>query len=56
MEDMGMTDTQFKGFISFLLDDIQEVQEKLEKETLTDEKVKEKVKKIADKLEQIMKD
>lgn len=56
MEDMGMTDTQFKGFISFLLDDIQEVQKKLDDETLQNEEVREKVKKIADKLERIMKD
>lgn len=54
MEDMGMTDTQFKGFVSFLLDDIEEVYERLEKETLQDQAVKEKVKKIADKLERIM--
>ena len=56
METMGMTDTQFKGCVSFLLDDVEEVYERLEKETLQDQEVKEKVKKIADKLERIMKD
>ena len=56
MDTMGMTDTQFKGFVSFLLDDVEEVYERLEKQTLKDQEGKEKVKKISDKLERIMND
>lgn len=56
MDTMGMTDTQFKGFVSFLLDDVEDVYKKLEKEQLQDEEIKEKVKRIADKLARIMQD
>lgn len=55
MNEMGMTDTQFKGFISFLLGDIQDIQKKIDKETLEDEEIKEKLKAVIYKLDQIMK-
>ncbi len=44
---MGMTDSQFKGFVRFLLDDIKEVLE-----NMSDGKEKEKLQKVADNLQQ----
>lgn len=32
MEDMGMTDKQFNGFIRFLIDDLQEAREESDEE------------------------
>lgn len=48
---MGMTDSQFNGFIRFVLDDIKEVLE-----TMTDGKEKEKLQKVADNLQQTLED
>lgn len=48
---MGMTDSQFKGFIRFVLDDIKEVLE-----SLGDGKEKEKLQKVADNLQQTLED
>lgn len=48
---MGMTDSQFKGFVSFVLDDIREVLE-----TLEDGKEKAKLQKVADNLQQTLED
>lgn len=48
---MGLTDSQFKGFIRFVLDDIREVLE-----TLSDGKEKEKLQKVADNLQQTLED
>ena len=48
---MGMSDSQFKGFIRFLLDDIEEVIE-----TLPNGKEKEKLQKVADNLQQTLED
>ena len=48
---MGMTDSQFKGFIRFLLDDIEEVIE-----TLPNGKEKEKLQKVADNLQKTLED
>jgi hypothetical protein len=48
---MGMTDSQFKGFVSFVLDDIKEVLE-----TLEEGKEKEKLKKVASNLQQTLED
>ena len=43
---MGMTDSQFNGFIRFVLDDIKEVLE-----NMSDGKEKEKLQKVADNLQ-----
>ena len=48
---MGMTDSQFKGFVRFVLDDIKEVLE-----TLDEGKEKEKLKKVASNLQQTLED
>lgn len=48
---MGMTASQFKGFVSFVLDDIKEVLE-----TLEEGKEKEKLKKVASNLQQTLED
>lgn len=48
---MGMTDSQFKGFVRFLLDDIIEVIE-----TIPDGKEKDKLQKVADNLQQTLED
>lgn len=48
---MGMTDSQFKGFIRFLLDDIVEILE-----TMQDSKEKEKLQRVADNLQQTLED
>lgn len=48
---MGMTDSQFTGFIRFVLDDIKEVLE-----NLPDGKEKEKLQKVADNLQQTLED
>lgn len=49
---MGMTDSQFKGFIRFVLDDINEVLEILEDGTVE----KAKLQKVADNLQQTLED
>ncbi len=49
---MGMTDSQFKGFVRFVLDDIKEVLAGLEDGT----KEKEKLQKVADNLQQTLED
>ena len=48
---MGMSDSKFKGFIRFLLDDIEEVIE-----TLPNGKEKEKLQKVADNLQKTLED
>lgn len=48
---MSMTDSQFKGFVRFVLDDIKEVLERLE-----DGKEKDKLQKVADNLQQTLED
>ena len=48
---MGMTDSQFKGFVMFVLDDIKEVLE-----NMPDSKEKEKLQKVADNLQQTLED
>lgn len=48
---MGMTDSQFKGFIRFLLDDLTEMQEEQDPE-----KVKEKLTKVVDNLQKTLED
>ena len=48
---MGPSDSQFKGFIRFLLDDIEEVIE-----TLPNGKEKEKLQKVADNLQKTLED
>lgn len=49
---MAMTDSQFKGFVRFVLDDIREVLENLEDGS----KEKEKLQKVADNLQQTLED
>ena len=49
---MGMTDSQFKGFIGFVLDDIKEMLENLEDGS----KEKDKLQKVADNLQQTLED
>ena len=48
---MGMTDSQFKGFVIFVLDDIKEVLE-----NMPDSKEKEKLQRVADNLQQTLED
>lgn len=48
---MGMTDSQFKGFVRFVLDDIKEVLE-----NMPEGKEKEKLQKVADNLQQTLED
>lgn len=48
---MSMTDSQFKGFVRFVLDDIEEVLE-----NMPDSKEKEKLQKVADNLQQTLED
>ncbi len=48
---MAMTDSQFKGFVRFVLDDINEVLE-----NMPDGKEKEKLQKVADNLQQTLED
>lgn len=48
---MGMTDSQFKGFVRFVLDDIQEVLE-----NMPEGKGKDKLQKVADNLQQTLED
>lgn len=51
MEDMGMTDKQFDGFIRFLADAIQDAKDEKEPE-----KKDEKLKKILDNLQKTLED
>lgn len=51
MQDMGMTDKQFNGFIRFLIDDLREAQE----ETDTEKKNK-KLEKILENLQSTLED
>ena len=48
---MAMTDSQFKGFVRFVLDDINGVLE-----NMPDGKEKEKLQKVADNLQQTLED
>ena len=48
---MSMTDSQFQGFVRFVLDDIKEVLE-----NIPDGKEKEKLQKVADNLQQTLED
>ncbi len=48
---MGMTDSQFKGFIRFVLDDLIEIQSES-----NNEKQAEKMKKVIDNLQKILED
>ncbi len=48
---MGMTDSQIKGFVRFVLDDIKEVLE-----NMSDSKEKEKLQKVADNLQLTLED
>lgn len=48
---MSMNDSQFKGFVRFVLDDIKEVLE-----NMSDGKEKEKLQKVAYNLQQTLKD
>ena len=48
---MSMTDSQFQGFVRFVLDDIKEVLE-----NMPDGKEKEKLQKVADNLQQTLED
>lgn len=51
MEDMGMTDKQFNGFVRFVLNDILEVLEKL-----PESEEKDKLQKVADNLQKTLED
>lgn len=51
MQEMGMTDKQFNGFIRFLIDDLKEVQE--EKDA---DKKSERIQKILDNLQSTLED
>ena len=48
---MGMTDSQFKGFIRFILDDIEEVLDQM-----SAGKEKDKLQKVADNLQKTLED
>lgn len=51
MQDMGMTDKQFNGFIRFLIDDLKEVQEEKD-----EDKKKKKIERILDNLQNTLED
>ena len=51
MEEMGMTDKQFNGFVRFVLDDILEVLA-----NMPEGKEKEKLQKVADNLQKTLED
>lgn len=51
MQDMGMTDKQFNGFVRFLLDAIADVLEQME-----EGKAKDKLEKVRDNLQQTLED
>lgn len=51
MQDMGMTDKQFNGFIRFLIDDLKEVQEETDAE-----KREKKLDKILENLQSTLED
>lgn len=51
MNDMGMTDKQFNGFVRFVLDDILEVLE-----TMPESAEKAKLQKVADNLQKTLED
>lgn len=48
---MGMTDSQFKGFIRFVLDDLNEMQNEQDVE-----KLKEKLARVVDNLQKTLED
>lgn len=48
---MGLTDSQFKGFIRFVLDDLIEIQSES-----NSEKQNEKMKKVIDNLQKVLED
>lgn len=51
MQDMGMTDKQFNGFIRFLIDDLKEIQEERD-----EKKKEERIQKILDNLQSTLED
>lgn len=51
MEEMGMTDKQFNGFIRFLIDDLREAQEEEDVD-----KKNERIQKILDNLQSTLED
>lgn len=51
MKDIGMTDKQFNGFIRFLIDDLNEVQEEND-----NDKKNERIQKILDNLQSTLED
>lgn len=51
MKDMGMTDKQFNGFIRFLIDDLNEVQEENDRD-----KKEKRIQKILDNLQSTLED
>ena len=51
MNDMGMTDKQFNGFIRFLIDDLKEVQEEKD-----EKKKEERIQKILNNLQSTLED
>mgnify|MGYP000935385071 CR=1 FL=1 len=56
MEDMGMTDKQFNGFLRLVIDQMSEIQEMLDKETLKDKEILKKYKKLLDGLQKTLED
>lgn len=51
MEEMGMTDKQFNGFIRFLIDDLKEVQEEKD-----EDKKNKRIEKILENLQSTLED
>lgn len=51
MEDMGMTDKQFNGFIRFLIDDLNEIQQEEDEQKKT-----ERINKILENLQKTLED
>lgn len=51
MNDMGMTDKQFNGFIRFLIDDLKEVQEEKD-----EKKKEERIQRILNNLQSTLED
>lgn len=51
MQEMGMTDKQFNGFVRFVLDDLKEIREEKE-----DGKKEQKLDKVIENLQKILED
>jgi len=56
MEAMGMTDKQFNGFLRLVIDQMNEIEERLKKEVLKDEEIMKRYKKLLEGLQKTLED